>query len=428
MRRPQRPRHRPLRAPFALGALVAVLSVAPRAHATRVGLADVAPDGSGRAVVAALRARLETRPGVTLPRDAARAALEEPLPAGAAGAGTEAGDASPRLRATQLLRAARDAYSRFDYDGALERLRQAELALATATPTPELTGLLVDVNILAGVVQADRGDAARALDAFRVARRLDPARKALDPGSYRPKVVSLYAQAGAAPEGRKSRLSIVTDPAGAELWIDGQRAGAAPQALTLDPGFHYVAAVSEGSAPRLEKPLLRAGEDSRLPLLLARLAPEDRARQTRADLAADRVTWERGAAALAASASLDLLVLVRAGQGDAGTPEAAIFDARVGSLSAFGPAEPLEPTLVALTGKIVAAPPPAAPPLVAAHDGGPDRSPAAASPWYRSWWVVPPLLAVGAAAALGTLWIIDRERTTTYSINRWCFDRTCSPM
>jgi hypothetical protein len=40
---------------------------------------------------------------------------------------------------------------------------------------------------------------------------------------------------------------------------------------------------------------------------------------------------------------------------------------------------------------------------------------------------VPPLLALGAAAALGTLWIIDSERTTTYSINRWCFDRTCSP-
>jgi hypothetical protein len=404
-------------------AFVLMLWPAARAHATRIGLADVAPGGAAQPALAALRARLEARPDLALPRDAARAALEAPLPAEGA---ADAGEASPRLRATQLVRAARDAYSRFDYDGALERLRQAELALATAHPAPELTSLLVDVSLLAGVVQADRGDTARALDAFRLARRLDPERKALDPGSYRPKVVGLYAQAGTPADGRKSRLSVVTEPAGARVWIDGQAAGVSPVAVTLDAGFHYISAVAEGSAPRLEKPLLRAGEDTRQSLLLAGLPPEERARQTRADLAAGRVTWEHGAAALAASASLDLLVLVRAGEG--GAPEAAIFDARAGGLGAWTAAQPVEPLLVTLTGKIVAAPSPAAgagAPLVASRAA--DPSPPAATPWYRSWWVVPPLLAVGAAAALGTLWIIESERTTTYSINRWCFDRTCSP-
>jgi hypothetical protein len=416
-----RPRSPPSRGLVALGTLVGlVLAAAPRAHATRVGLADVGPGGAAQPALAALRARLQTRADLTLPRDATRAALEAPLPA----EGGDAGEAAPRLRATQLVRAARDAYSRFDYDGALERLRQAELALGTAHPSPELTSLLVDVNLLSGVVQADRGDAARALDAFRVARRLDPERKALDPGSYRPKVVALYTQAGTPVEGRKSRLAVVTDPAGAQVWIDGERAGVAPLSVSVDAGFHYVAAVAEGSAPRLEKPLLRAGEDTRQSLLLARLPPEERARQTRADLAAGRVGWEHGAAALAASASLDLLVLVRVTEG--GGPEAAVFDARAGGLGAWMAAQPVEPVLVALSGKIVAAPPPGGgAPLVAERAA--DRSPAAATPWYRSWWVVPPLLAVGAAAALGTLWIIDRERTTTYSINRWCFDRTCSP-
>jgi hypothetical protein len=404
---------------------VALLALAPlvatRAHAARVGLADVAPAGGGQAAVAALRARLEGRRDVTLPRDAARAALEAPLPADGAADG---GDAGVRPRASQLVRAARDAYSRFDYDGALERLRQAELALASAAPGPELTGVLVDVNLLAGVVHADRGDAAKALDSFRLARRLDPERKALDPGSYRPKVVALYAQAGAPVEGRKSRLSVVTDPAGAEVWIDGQRAGVAPLAVTLEAGFHYVAAVAEGSAPRLERPVLRAGEDTRQSLLLARLPPEERVRQMRAAMAAGRVTWEHGATALCAGASLDLLVLVRAGQGADGAPEVAVYDARGGGLGAWSAAQPVEPVLVALTGKIVTAPPPGPGPLVASREG--DRSPPAAAPWYRSWWVVPPLLALGAAAALGTLWIIDSERTTTYSLNRWCFDKTCS--
>src|SRR4029079_11614821 len=130
----------------------------------RVGLADATPAGKGGAAVAALRARLPARRGGVLPRSPARAALEAPL-ADAAGEGTH------HPRAAQLVRAARDAYSRFDYDGALERLRQAELAFAAEPPGPELARLLVDVNLLAGVIFVDKGDVPRALDAFRVARR-----------------------------------------------------------------------------------------------------------------------------------------------------------------------------------------------------------------------------------------------------------------
>jgi PEGA domain len=403
-----------------LGALAAagVLARAPRAEATRVGLADVTTTGRGGAAVRGLRARLEANSGVALPSDAARAALEEPLPAGLR---DEDGDVASRPRATQLVRAAREAYSRFDYDGALERLRQAELALATAPPVPDVTRLLVDINLLVGVVDVDRGDVPRALEALRVARRLDPTSKALDPGAYRPRVVSLYAQAGA-PAGGKSQLLVVTDPAAAEVWIDGVRAGVAPLTVTLDAGSHYVAAIADASTPRLEKPLLRAGEDSRLSLLLARLPPEERARQTRAAMAAGRLGWVEGAATLASSASLDVVVLVR--DASAGGAEAAVFDARTAALGAWRPAAPVEPTLLALAAVLV-------PPRVASDEAAVARPNApsrpAVVPWYRSWWVVPPLLAVGAATALGTLWIIDRERTTTYSLNRWCFGTTCAP-
>jgi hypothetical protein len=406
-----------------LALVVALLLARSPARAqtpVRVGLADVSTTPEGHAAVAALRARLEARPGMALPRDAARAALEEPL-------GADAGEAEARPRATQLLRAARDAYSRFDYDGALERLRQAELALATAPPVPDVTRLLVDVNLLAGVVEADRGDAARALEAFRVAQRLDAAPKALDPGGYRPRVVALYAQAAAAPETRRARLDVVTEPAGAEVWIDGRRAGTAPLAATLEVGAHYVAAIAEGSVPRLEKPVVGAGAASRLSLLLSRSPPEERARQARADLLAGRLGWDRGPAALAASASLDAVVVVRDGAAGTGAPEAAIYDARAGALGVFMPAAPPEPVLVALAA-VVAAPSRAAPASLVSREGRErDSSPAAATPWYRSWWLPPALLAAGAAATLGTLWIIDRERTTTYAINRWCFGNTCSP-
>jgi hypothetical protein len=404
-----------LAASCVLAAVASSSSARAQTTPVRVGLVDVAASPASEAAVAALRGRLEGRPGIVLPRDAARAALEAPL---------SDGEAATHPRATQLVRAARDAYSRFDYEGALERLRQAELALASAPPAPEVTHLLVDVNLLTGVVEADRGETARALEAFRVAQRLDPARRALDPGGYRPRVVALYAQAAASPEPRRARLDVVTEPAGAAVWIDGRRVGTAPLGASLEIGQHYVAAVAEGSAPRLEKPLLRAGEDSRLSMLLSRSPPEERVRQVRADLLAGRVGWERGPAVLAANASLDLVVVVRAAPGDKGA-EAAIFDARAGALGPWMSAAPVEPVLVALAAALAAPAPPAKAPLVGLTEREP--SPAATTPWYRSWWLAPPLLAVGAAVGLGTLWIIDRERTTTYAINRWCFNSACAP-
>ena len=219
----------------------------------------------------------------------------------------------------------------------------------------------------------------------------------------------------------------MTDPAGAAVWIDGRRAGTAPLAATLEVGVHYVAAVAEGSLPRLEKPLLRAGEDTRLSMLLSRSSPEERARQARADLLAGRVGWDRGPAVLAASASLDLVVVVR----DAPTmprAQAAIYDARTGALGPFIAAVPVEPVLVALAAALAAPPRAAKAPLVATEARERDRSPVAATPWYRT--LVDRAAAcslVGAAVGLGTLWIIDRERTTTYAINRWCFNNTCAP-
>jgi hypothetical protein len=387
----------------------------------RVGLADVTTTPAGHAAVAALRARLEARPGLALPRDAARAALEEPLPE--AGEGEGAGPLAARSRAAPLVRAAGDAYSRFDYDGALERLRQAELALAAAPPVDAVTRLLVEINLLAGVVQADRGDTARALEAFRVVQRLEPTRKALDPGSFRPRVVALYAQAAAAPEARRARLEVVTEPPGADVWIDGRRAGTAPLAATLEVGAHYVGAVAEGSVPRLERPVLRPGEPIRLSMLLSRSPPEDRAQKARGDLLAGRLGWDRGPAALAASASLDLVVVARdASPGP--EAEAAVYDARAGTLGPWMPAAPPEPVLVALATALAAKAPPG---YVAAGDREREPSPPAATPWYRSWWLAPPLVAVGAAVALGTLWIIDREHTTSYAFNRWCFNNTCAP-
>jgi hypothetical protein len=421
-----------------LVALLASPSAARAAAPTRVGLADVGHGAASHAALVALRARLEGRAELALPRETAREALEAPLADGAGDA-----DATLRPRARELVRAARDAYSRFEYDVALERLRQAELALATAPPTAELTQLLVEVNLLVGVVQVDRGDVPHALDAFRAVQRLEPGRGSLDAGRYRPRAVALYAQAAAAPEGRRSRISVVTEPAGAEVWIDGARAGTSPLTTPLGAGSHYVSAVAPGSTPRLEKPLVRPGEDTRLSLMLARLPPEARVREARVALATPDASpeassetsspgasppasrpWSIGAAALAADASLDVLVLVRDGHGGV-TAEAAVFDARTGALGAWTPAVPVEPVLAALA--LALAPPAPAERLV----GGAERAPGSSRPptaaWYRSWWVVPPLLAVGAAAALGTLWIIDRERTTTYAVNRWCFDRTCAP-
>ncbi len=372
--------------------MVLIVLAAARAEARRVGFANVARDGqAARTAIESSRKLVVAKAGgeeVSMVQ--ARAALEEPIEPGA-------GDERAVLeRARTQLDAAHAALKAFEYDDALDRLRQADATLRAMMPTADVTTALYEVNLLAGQVYAARSEEPRALEAFRLARRLVPELTSLDPARYRPQIVSLYDKAGASPGAAAGSFNVITEPPGAAVWLDGRPAGASPIELTgLAPGEHYLGLSLDGHVPRNER--IVVGKDARAEqsYLLARLPAEQRARALRVGLARPGLKdddYRRGAALLADVASVDVLVLVRS---DDDKIVAAAWDVHAGRLGAWvslsdGGAA-LVRTLPAADASAIAVPAPrdvatklpvdSADDLIAGGKRGAIRP-----PWYRTWW------------------------------------------
>ncbi len=390
---------------FALVTWAALAGVAGAAtEARRVGFANVARDGeAGRAAIAKMRGVVVSSAKGEELAAGARAALEDPVdPAASDGAATLA-------RARSLVTSARDALKRFEYDDALDQLRQADGALRGLLPSPEVAAELYEVNLLAGQVHAARGDEPRALESFRLAHRLDPERAKLDPARYRPQIVVLYDEARAGtPDAGAATVRVVTEPPGAIVWLDGRAAGMAPIDLAgLAPGEHYVGASLDGHAPRSERLTVQKGGRLEQSFLLARLPAEQRARSVRAGLLRAGLSaqeWARGADTLADVASVDLLVLVRDAASGAGI-EAAVWDVRSAKLGAWVNVTDSGAALAAsvpdATGQISVPLPQEVAGKVLLGDGdpggpnGPGQRRADKPRWYRTWWGVSLLIGGG---------------------------------
>ncbi|MBI4510874.1 MAG: PEGA domain-containing protein [Deltaproteobacteria bacterium] len=396
----------------------------------RVGLVDATSDeGVGRALIEELRSIIE-KSGLyeILPRGPARSALEEVLdPA-------QVPEAIARTRAQALLEQAREAYAGFEYDLALDRLRQAEAILRTAEPSVESVGLLADVNQAMGLIYAGRGDKRRAVESFRLVNRLTPDRAALDPGTYRPQVVTLYANAvkqnadTAAASAGSARIS--TEPSPATIWINGQVVGTSPLDIpTLEGGDHYITATLEGHSARTERIRIDPSRALDLPLLLPRVSPVERAQSIRRRLMGSKVPPEelaRVADALANLASADILVLLD--QDANGTPRAIVYDASEGKLGPWLMAKSgtaLVPSLPQAAKQAPVAVPEAG---KVARDLKLDLQPnrphsVPARPWYRTGWGRAALIGGGLLIGAGIVALTaDRDRRFVLG---WCFDDAC---
>jgi tetratricopeptide (TPR) repeat protein len=382
-----------------LAALCALVALAPRAEARRIGFANLARDGqAGKAAIDADRARMvKQSSGEEITTPGARAALEDPV------GPTSADDAATIDRARTLVAAARTALKAFDYDEALDDLRQADATQRALAPGAGTTPELYEVVLLAGQVYAAKGDEQLALGAFQLARRLAPDKPALDPARYRPQVVALYDRAGDADAGTGS-FHVVSEPPGASVFVDGKPAGVSPLELTgLGAGEHYLGLALDGHASRHERIVVGKGARSEQSYLLARLPAEQRARSLRAGLSRPGLSYtdyRRGAALLADVASVDVLVLVRDREG--GGVEAATFDAHTSKLSTWvdlnDGGKALAATLPAADAGAIALPTTreVAGPLAGAGDLGKDRKEQNRQPrWYRTWWGVSLLIGGG---------------------------------
>ena len=209
--------------------------------------------------------------------------------------------------------------------------------------------LLVERHLLAGQVHEGRGRPADARRDFRLVRQLDPDRRELDAGAYRPQVVALFAEA-ATDERRRGALRIDTEPPGARVF--GRRAirrrGAARGRERRLPARHWVVAAAPGHRPRgaivdvearEQAPHAGAGAAARRPSArpscAARCAPRpDRRAPRRRRRAGPR---RRGATSWCWCATRD------------GQVEGAVFDARRRLLSGWlaVPSEPFSRRIAA---------------------------------------------------------------------------------
>lgn len=315
--------------------IVTLLTLVHQARADVVGFANVARDGAaGQTTIDALRDDvLAARKLDDLGDGAARRALEEPVNL------ERTAERAAVARATTAIAAAKSSFTRFEFDAALDKLRQAESVLRTVSPTADVVAALAEVNLLVGQAHAGRKDDARAVEAFRLVRRLAPDRTALDPGLYKPHIVALYDQAVEVEDAR-GLAKVITEPSGATVWIDGHAVGPAPIELPrLGAGDHYLTATLDGHAPRTERIRIETGKGIEQSLLLSRLPADERARAVRAGLLAPGVVeadWKRAAGVLADVASVDVLVIVRqVDSRESEDFEVAVYDARKATMSAW---------------------------------------------------------------------------------------------
>jgi PEGA domain len=383
---------------------VALAASAPAAaDERRVGFAVLTDEEAGSAVESA-RAECAAAGLVPIPDGELRQALEQPLEPGADETGLLA-------RAGQRLRAAREAYSRFDENRARAQLLAVDRLLLDREPTPALVELLAERHLVAGLVHETRGQRDEARRAFRLVRELDPSRRALDPAAYRPQVVELFARAA---RGRgTTSLRVRTAPAGARVYLDGRAVGRAPLELEgVSAGRHWLVAAAPGHRPRGALIDVDADRPASETLSLGASLPAERAAELRRTLRAASGARERRAAAaeLAGTAGADLLVLVRE---RAGSIEGAVFDARRGLLSAWVgmPSERFSSALS--TG--VALEPGASGALTADAPAQERRS------WYSTWWGRSLLIAGGIAVGAAAYFALSSGDEAGYSVGDFCF-------
>jgi hypothetical protein len=380
----------------ALVALATLWVLTGRAEARTFVVINGAADAQGaREAVLRLRA-VAGRGGLSMSRGELAAALAAP----------PAGHPDPL---PALVEAARRDLVRFDYGAVLRSLREAE---AVAIPGQE--AVLAELNFLAGVAYAGNQDEARAIESFRLVRRLDPAREALDPAMYQPRLVRLFERAGRDAAGAQAPLRPRLLPAQATLWVDG-RAGSRTE---LTPGDHYVGALAEGHAGRLLRLTAVPGSPAAPELSLRPLSPSEQGAELAGAAATDPA---RAAGRAAALTGADVVLLVRAEP--TGDLQAASFvDGRL------GPFRPVAETEAALAARISSRDPARAdmsdamPPEGSRR--GADRPGPRRSFWTSGWGITVIAVAVAAAGTSVVLLTMDRGSPSRFEIGPPCFQGT----
>jgi hypothetical protein len=163
---------------------------------------------------------------------------------------TSRASADDERRLDALVRAAEADFLALKFPDATARLDEAAAIIDRLPPSVRHETAYVRVQLLQGRIAQARGDA-RAADSF--ARAADAAVDVeLDEAEYPPAVRKAYKAARAAVRARPRRtVELASEPAGAEIEVNGQLVGRTPAKVALPPGRCFVSLTRAGFKPHL---------------------------------------------------------------------------------------------------------------------------------------------------------------------------------
>lgn len=147
---------------------------------------------------------------------------------------------------------ARETFYRAEYGRVKVMTEEALLEIRRLPPGAERWSLAVAAEVLLAMASRRLGRELESKEAFRRIVRIDSDFQ-LDPDEYAPSTRADFARVRKqVASARKASLTIGSSPSGADVFVDGRRAGATPLTLPLLPGAYEVTVGREGrwSLPR----------------------------------------------------------------------------------------------------------------------------------------------------------------------------------
>lgn len=310
-------------------------------------------------------------------------------------------DAAVITEARAALSQAEDALASFSDSSALGAAAAGQTKLLNAAPRPSVTELLSNLVFTEGLARVS-SDPAGARLAFAEVHRLTPDR-ALDPKHFFPEVIEAYESAGRGDPGT-GLIDLQVDGPGAEIWVDGARAGAAPAQLAVPAGVHFVTVTGDDAITTGARVRVDAGQSATLHLTAARADTTTRIARMRRHLleAPDDAARAAAIAQIAHTVGTDAaVVVVRSGDGLATRiwrDQAPGLGALEAFTSSSTPAKALEPLI-----------PPPPPPDDGHLIKPPPPPPPPEPPWWKKTWV-------REAAAIGAIVVVGG--IATYAATR----------
>ncbi|GAI86074.1 unnamed protein product [marine sediment metagenome] len=153
------------------------------------------------------------------------------------------------MRFTSRVSEGKQAYQQLQVDKTLKIMNAAVRYQQFCGPEIRDPAIFTDLHVFAGLAHLAQGGQDKAMAEFRQAVSHDPG-LVLSGKRFPPDVVDTFARAKRQLlSGQPTQVSIVSRPAGAEVYVDGRSQGTTPVAAPLYPGRHFIRVELEGYSP-----------------------------------------------------------------------------------------------------------------------------------------------------------------------------------